>query len=83
MRCVVYNGYHHQPFIVQVLRGVVCLLLGYKVRVLSYASDVFPCIVRVEILTLHVALLRVLFGDWTVGLVAKAHFPIVRSMGGP
>ena len=83
MRSVVYKGYPHQPFIAQALRGVVCLLLGYKVRVLSYASGAFPCIVRVGILTLHVALLRVLFGDWTVGLVAKAHFLVVRSMGGP
>ena len=30
-----YNGYPHQPFIVQALRGVVCVLFGYKVRVLS------------------------------------------------
>ena len=60
MRCVVYKGYPHQPFIVQVLRGVVCLLLGYKVRVLSYASGAFPWIVQVGILVLHVALLRVL-----------------------
>ena len=41
----VYKGYPHQPFIVQVLRGVVCVLLRYKVRVLSYALGVFPCIV--------------------------------------
>ena len=39
-----YNGYPHQPFIVQVLGGVVCVLFGYKVRVLSYASGAFPCI---------------------------------------
>ena len=82
MCSVVYKGYPHQPFIVQVLRGVVCVLLGYKVRVLSYASGAFPCIVRIEVLVLHVALLRALLGDWAVGLVTKAHFPIVRSMGG-
>ena len=63
------------------LRGVVCVLLGYKVRVLSYASGAFPCIVRVGVSVLHVALLRVFLGDWVVGLVTKAHFPIVRSMG--
>ena len=63
------------------LRGVVFVLLRYKVRVLSYASGAFPCIVRVRVLVLHVALLRVLLGDWAVGLVTKAHFPIVRSMG--
>ena len=67
----------------QVLRGVVCVLLGYEVRVLSYASGAFPCIVRVGVSVLHVALLRVFLGDWAVGLVTKAHFPIVRSMGGP
>ena len=78
-----YNGYPHQPFIVQALRGVVCVLFGYKVRVLSYASDVFPCIVCVEVLVLHVALLRVLLGDWAVGLVTKAYLPAVWSMGGP
>ena len=44
-----YKRYPHQPFIVQVLRGVVCVLLGYKVRVLSYASGAFPCIVRVGV----------------------------------
>ena len=65
------------------LREVVCVLLGYKVRVLSYASGAFPCIVRIGVLVLHVALLRVLLGNWAVGLVAKVHFPIVRSMGGP
>ena len=65
------------------LRGAVCLLLGYKVRVLSYASGAFPCIVRVGVLVSHVALLRVLLGDWVVGLVTKVHFSIVRSMGGP
>ena len=47
MCCVAYKGYPHQPFIVQVLREVVCVLLGYEVRVLSYASGAFPCIVRV------------------------------------
>ena len=72
-----YNGYPHQPFIVQVLRGVVCVLLGYKVRVLNYASGAFPCIVRVGVSVLHVALLRVFLGDWVVGLVTKVHFPIV------
>ena len=46
---ILYKGYPHQPFIVQVLRGVVCVLLGYKVRVLSYASSAFPCIVRIEV----------------------------------
>ena len=76
-----YNGYPHQPFIVQVLGGVVCVLFGYKVRVLSYASDAIPCIVRVGVLVLHVALLCVLLGDRAVGLVTKAYFPIVRSMG--
>ena len=80
---VLYKGYPLQPFIVQVLRGVVCVLLRYKVRVLSYASGAFPCIVRIGVLVLHVALLRALLGDWAVGLVTKAHFPIVRSMGGP
>ena len=40
-----YNGYPHQPFIVQALRGVVCVLFRYKVRVLSYASGAFPCII--------------------------------------
>ena len=39
------NGCPRQPFIVQALRGVVCVLFGYKVRVLSYASGAFPCIV--------------------------------------
>jgi len=82
MRSVVYKGYPHQPFIVQVLRGVVYVLLGYKVRVLSYASGAFPCIVRVGVLVLLVALLHVLLDDWAMGLVTKAHFPIVRSMGG-
>ena len=82
MCSVVYKGYPHQPFIVQVLRGVVCVLLGYKVRVLSYVLGAFPCIVRIGVLVLHVALLRVL-SDWAVGLVTKVHFPIVRSMGGP
>ena len=77
-----HKGYPLQPFIVLVLRGVVCVLLGYKVRVLSYASVAFPCNVRIGVLVLHVALLRVLLGDWAVGLVTKAHFPIVRSMGG-
>ena len=80
-RPVLYKGYPHQPFIVQVLRGVVCVLLGYKVRVLTYASSAFPCIVRIGVL--HVALLRALLGDWAVGLVTKTHFPIVWSMGGP
>ena len=65
------------------LRGVVCVLLGYKVRVLSYALGAFPYIVRIGVLVLHVALLRALLGDWAVGLVTKAHFPIVWSMGGP
>ena len=78
-----YNGYPLQPFIVQALRGVVCVLFGYKVRVLSYASGAFPCIVRIGVLVLHVALLRVLLGDWAVGLVTKVHFPIVWSMGAP
>jgi len=78
-----YKGYPHQPFIVQVLRGVVCVLLGYKVRVLSYASGAFPGIVRVGVSVLHVALLCVFLGDWAMGLVTKAHLPIVRSMGGP
>ena len=78
-----YNGYPHQPFIVQVLRGVVCVLLRYKVRVLSYASGAFPCIVRIGVLVLHVALLCVLLSDWAMGLATKAHFPIVRSLGGP
>ena len=64
------------------LRGVVCVLLEYKVRVLSSASGAFPCIVRIGVLVLHVASLRVLLGDWAVGLVTKVHFPIVRSMGG-
>ena len=63
------------------LRGVVCVLLGYKVRVLSYASGAFPCIVQIVVLVLHVALLHVLLDDWAVGLVTKAHFPIVRSLG--
>ena len=58
-----YNGYPHQPFIVQALRGVVCVLFGYKVRVLSYASSAFPCIVCVGVSVLHIALLRVLLGD--------------------
>ena len=78
-----YKGYPHQPFIVQVLRGVVCVLLGYKVRVLSYASGAFPCIVRVGVSVLHVALLRVFLGDWAMGLVTKAHLSVVWSMGGP
>ena len=65
------------------LRGVVCVLLGYKVRVLSYASGAFPGIVRVGVLVLHVALLCVLLGDWAMGLVTKAHLPIVWSMRGP
>ena len=77
-----YNGYPHQPFIVQALRGVVCVLFGYKVRVLSYASGAFPCIVCVGVSVLHVALLRVLLGDWAVGLVTKAYLPAVWSMGG-
>ena len=78
-----YNGYPRQPFIVQVLRGVVCVLLGYKVRVLSYASGAFPCIVCVGVSVLYVALLCVLLGDWAVGLVTKAYLPTVWSMGGP
>ena len=78
-----YNGYPHQPFIVQVLRGVVCVLLGYKVRVLSYALGAFPCIVRVGVSVLHVALLHVFLGNWAMGLVTKAHFPVVWSMGDP
>ena len=81
MRCV-YKGYPHQPFIVQVLRGVVCVLFRYKVRVLSYALGAFPCIVCVGVSVLHVALLRVLLGDWAVGLITKAYLPVVWSMGG-
>ena len=77
-----YKGYPHQPFIVQVLRGVVCVLLGYKVRVLSYASGAFPC-VCVGVSVLHIALLRVLLGDGAVGLVTKVYLPAVWSMGGP
>ena len=83
MFSLAYKGYPHQSFIVQVLRGVVCVLLGYKVRVLRYASGAFPCIARIGVLVLHVALLRILLGDWAMGLVTKVHFPIVRSMGGP
>ena len=75
--CCVSKGYPHQPFIVQVLRGVVCVLLGYKVRVLSYALGAFPCIVRIGVLVLHIALLHVLLGDWAVGLVTKAYLPVV------
>ena len=82
MCSLLYKGYPHQPFIVQVLRAVVCVLLGYKVRVLSYASGAFPFIVRIGVLVLHVALLRVLLGNWAVGLVTKVHFPIVQPMGG-
>ena len=78
-----YNGYPHQPFIVQALRGVVCVLFEYKVRVLSYASGAFPCIVCVGVSVLHVALLRVLLGDWAVGIVTKVYLPAVWSMGGP
>ena len=81
MRSLLYNGYPHQPFIVQALRGVVCVLFRYKVRVLSYALGAFPCIVCVGVSVLHVALLRVLLGDWAVGLVTKAYLPAVRSMG--
>ena len=78
-----YNGYPHQPFIVQALRGVVCVLFRYKVRVLSYASGAFSCIVYVGVSVLHVALLCVLLGDWAIGLVTKAYLPTVWSMGGP
>ena len=60
-----------------------CLcLFGYNVRVLSYASGAFPCIVCVGVSVLHVALLRVLLGDWAIGLVTKAYLPAVWSMGG-
>ena len=73
---VVYRWYPQQPFIVQVLKRVVQILLGYKIRVLSYASVIFPCIVRVVFASY-------LLDDWAAGFVAKAHFPVVRSMGGP
>ena len=63
--------------------GVVCVLFGYKVRVLSYASGAFPCIVCVGVLVLHVALLHVLLGNWAVGLVTKVYLPAVWFMGGP
>ena len=76
-----YNGYPLQPFIVQALRVVVCVLFEYKVRVLSYASGAFPCIVCVGVSVLHVALLRIFLGDWAVGLVTKVYLPAVWSMG--
>ena len=71
-----FRWYPQQPFIVQVLKRVVQILLGYKIRVLSYASVVFPCIVRVVFASY-------LLNDCAAGFVAKAHVPVVRSMGGP
>ena len=80
---IVYKGYPHQPFIVQVLRGVVCVLLGYKVRVLSYASGAFPWIVRVGILVLHVALLCVLLWRLGYGPCYQCPLPYNTVFGGP
>ena len=80
---VVYKGYPHQPFTVQVLRGVVCVLFGYKVRVLSYALGAFPCIVRIGVLVLHVALLRALLGDLGCGPCYQGPLPYSTVYGGP